>query len=226
MDFTINGFLKGVKSGFPIALGVASYGVVFGVLSRQAGLDADHALLMSAFVFAGASQFVALDMWLTPLPVVTIIITTFVVNMRHILMGAVLTEKFKSLTFPQKYASLFFLVDENWAYSLNAWKKGDNNAALLLGTGFIIFLSWFASTAVGSILGAGHIDPVKWGIDFAFTAIFIFLAIGLWQDKRDLVPWAVAAGVAVLCSHFLPGKWYILCGSISGSITGVLIHDK
>jgi 4-azaleucine resistance transporter AzlC len=226
MTFSFSGFIKGFKSGIPIAVGVASYGIVFGVLSKQAGMELIHSILMSAFVFAGASQFIAIEMWLTPLPIVTIIITTFVVNMRHILMGAVLVERFKELNLVQKYFSLFFLVDENWAYSLNEWKHGNQNAALIAGTGFCIFLSWTISTGIGSILGAGNIDPVKWGIDFAFTAIFIFLAMGMWRDKRDLIPWLVAAFAAVIVSRLFPGKWYILAGSLTGSLAGVIIHDK
>ena len=134
MEFSLRGFIKGFKAGIPIALGVASYGLVFGILSRQAGLELLPSLCMSAFVFAGASQFVALDMWVTPLPVAAIITTTFVVNIRHFLMGAVLTGRFKGMTRFQKYLSLFFLVDETWAYSLSQWKKGNTNAALLAGS--------------------------------------------------------------------------------------------
>jgi len=90
MDFSLKGFIRGFKAGIPIALGVASYGLVFGILSRQ----------------------------------------------------AVLTERFKDMTRFQKYLSLFFLVDETWAYSLSQWKKGNTNAALLAGSGFCLFLAW------------------------------------------------------------------------------------
>ncbi len=226
MFFTTDGFFKGFKSALPIALGVASYGFVFGILSRQAGLDIWTSLGMSVFVFAGASQFVALDMWTTPLPAFTIIITTFVVNMRHILMGTVLVDRFKNLNAAQKYGSLFFMVDESWAFSLNQWQQGSKNAAILAGTGFSLFLAWNLSTIAGNMLGTGTIDPAIWGIDFSFTAIFIFLAIGLWRSRQDLIPWIVAAVVAILISKIFPGKWYILAGSISGSITGVFIHDR
>jgi branched-subunit amino acid transport protein len=75
MEFSFNGFIRGFKSGIPIAIGVASYGLVFGILSRQAGLELLPSLCMSAFVFAGASQFVALDMLATPLPMAAIIVS-------------------------------------------------------------------------------------------------------------------------------------------------------
>ena len=88
---------------FQWPLGVASYGLVFGVLSRHAGMGKSDAIYMSAIVFAGASQFVALDMWTMPLPVVPLIVTTLVVNLRHVLMGAALggqTQRLKPCSDP------------------------------------------------------------------------------------------------------------------------------
>lgn len=224
--FTLDGLAAGMRAAVPMAVGVASYGLVFGVLSRQAGMSELQALFMSAFVFAGASQFVALEMWVAPLPVATLVLTTLVVNLRHILMGAVLRDKLSGLSPIQTYGSLFFLVDENWAYTMAQWQRGNRDRALLAGTGICLFLAWTLSTLAGSLAGSSGIDPVKWGIDFAFTAIFIFLATGMWRGRRDLVPWVTAAVVAVLAEQFLPGKWYILAGSISGSITGVLLHER
>ncbi len=224
--FSGAGLVRGMRAAFPMAVGVASYGLVFGVLSQQAGMSESAALFMSAFVFAGASQFVALDMWVAPLPVFTIILTTFVVNLRHVLMGAVLRDNLSGLTPAQTYGSLFFLVDENWAYTMAQWQQGNRDKSLLAGTGICLFLAWTASTLAGCLLGSSGIDPVKWGIDFAFTAIFIFLATGMWRGLRDLIPWITAGVVAVLVEHYFPGKWYILAGSLTGSITGVLIHER
>ncbi len=224
--FTLSRLTPGFKAALPMALGVASYGLVFGVLSQQAGMTKLQSLFMSAFVFAGASQFVALEMWSNTLPVFTIILTCFVVNMRHILMGAVLKEKLAGLSPFQTYGSLFFLVDENWAFTMAQWQRGNRDKALLAGTGICLFLSWTLSTALGTVAGSSGIDPVKWGIDFAFTAIFIFLATGMWQSRRDLLPWIVAGLTAVVIAHFFPGKWYILAGSITGSVTGAMIHER
>lgn len=226
IKFTTRGFVRAFKAGIPIAVGVASYGLVFGVLSGQAGFSPSQSLFMSAVVFAGASQFVALDMWQFPLPVLTLVVTTFVVNLRHVLMGAVLKKQFSGLSPLQAYGSLFFLVDENFAYTTSKWETGNRNGAMLAGTGACLFLSWTLSTFIGRLLGTGGLDPVKWGIDFAFTAIFIFLATGLWRDRKDLLPWCVSAVVAVLAARYLPGKWYILAGSLAGSLTGVICHDR
>ncbi len=225
MNFTFKGIIEGFVKALPIAVGVASYGLVFGVLSKQAGFSLFHSILMSSSVFAGASQFVVLEMWNFPLPVFTIWIATLVVNLRHMLMGISLRKHFKGLSKFKSYLSLFFLVDENWAYSMTEWKNGGTNAALLLGSGICLFCSWVSSTLIGFIIGSGISNPEKWGMDFAFTAIFIFLAKGMWSDKSDLFPWVVAAGVSVLTSKLLPGHWYIIFGAIAGSLTGGILSS-
>lgn len=219
--FTPAALARGIRLALPMAAGVATYGLVFGILSRQAGLTFAQALFMSGAVFAGASQFVALEIWALPLPVISLVMTTLVVNLRHILMGAVLKEQLAGLTRGQTLASLFFLVDENWAFFLGRWQQGDRDKSLLAGTGICIFLAWTLSTAAGCLMSTG-IDPMKWGMDFAFTAIFIFLATGLYTGKQDLLPWVTAGLVAAVSAQFLPGKWYILAGSMAGSLTGSL----
>jgi len=89
MTFTLAGVLLGAKRTIPLAISGFAIGIVFGVLARQAKLSVVDALLMSGLVYAGASQFVALSLWTAiPFPVTTIILTTFIVNMRHLLMGA------------------------------------------------------------------------------------------------------------------------------------------
>jgi predicted branched-subunit amino acid permease len=69
-------------------------------------------------------------------------------------------------------------------------------------------------------------NPARWGLDFAFTAVFLALLVGVWKGKSDLLPWGVAAIVAVAAAHWLPGKWYILLGGLVGSALGGLWHAK
>ena len=78
----------------------------------------------------------------------------------------------------------------------------------------------FCATVVGQTVGTAIADPARWGLDFAFTAVFAALLVSLWRGKRDLFPWAVAAAVAVAAERWLPGKWYILLGGLAGSGAG------
>src|SRR5260370_26486857 len=112
MTFTLPGALLGAWRAIPVAISSFTVGLVFGILARQAKLSIVQALLMSSLVFAGASQFVALSLWtVVPLPVITIILTTFVVNMRHLLMGAALRPCFSRYSPSRGDPSVFFMVD-------------------------------------------------------------------------------------------------------------------
>jgi 4-azaleucine resistance transporter AzlC len=224
--FSFAGVGRGFRRCLPISLSVFAYGMVFGVLARQAGLSLVESAFMSGWVFAGASQFVALDLWVSPLPVPAVILTTLVLNLRHVLMGAAVYPWFSSLRPRQVYPTLYFMTDENWALSMRHYAAGERDGGFLLGSGLAIYLSWFSAAVVGQMLGASIPDPARWGLDFAFTAVFAAMLVGMWKGRQDIFPWLVAALVALLTSYLLPGKWYILLGGIAGSLAGALADGK
>jgi 4-azaleucine resistance transporter AzlC len=227
ITFTLSGALLGARRTIPLAISGFTIGFVFGVLAQQAKLSVVDALLMSGLVYAGASQFVALSLWTTmPFPAITIILTTFVVNMRHLLMGASLRPWFARLPLWKAYISVFFMVDESWALTMSDFAAGGHDAAFLLGSGLTLFVAWVSSTVIGRTVGTIIQDPAQWGLDFAFTAVFIALLVGMWKGKSNLLPWTVAAIVAIAAAHWLPGKWYILLGGIAGSVVGAMTDAK
>jgi 4-azaleucine resistance transporter AzlC len=219
---TGGGLLAGARRSLPIAVGIFTYGLVFGVLARQAGLSLGESALMSSLVYAGASQFTALGLWQWPVPSVAIVLTTFVVNLRHMMMSASLYPLLAKLRRPAVYGMLFFLTDESWALTAGEMAGGGRDVAFFLGAALTLFATWQSATVVGYVLGNAIPDPARWGLDFAFIAVFIVLLVGLWRGKRDLLPWVVAAVVAVVTSRLLPGNWYILFGGLSGSLVGAM----
>ena len=227
ITFTLSGALLGAKRTIPVAISAFAIGIVFGVLARQAKLSIFDTLLMSGLVYAGASQFVALSLWnAIPFPVTTIILTTFIVNMRHMLMGASLRPWFAQLSPWKVYTTVFFMVDESWAMTMIDFAKGGRDAGFLLGSGFILYIAWVSSSVIGRTVGAWIQNPAQLGLDFAFTAVFTALLVGMWKGKSNLLPWLVAAVVAVAAAHWLPGKWYILLGGMAGSIVGAFTNAK
>ena len=118
------------------------------------------------------------------------------------------------------------MVDESWALTMSDFAKGGRDAGFLLGSGFILYIAWVSSAVVGRTVGAWIQNPAQWGMDFAFTAVFLALLVGMWKGKSNLLPWVVAAIVAVAAAHLLPGKWYILLGGITGSIVGAITDAK
>jgi 4-azaleucine resistance transporter AzlC len=222
VTFTLSGALAGARRCLPIEVSGFAIGLVFGVLARQAGIGVTETVLMSALVFSGAAQFVVLGLWAAPLPVATIALTTLVVGLRHLLMGAALGPWFSRLPPLKAYGSVFFMADENWALTMSEFSKGRRDGAFLLGGGLAMFASWTISTLIGRTIGGAVQDPARWGLDFAFTAVFLALLAGMWKGRTDLLPWAVAAVVAVAAHYWLAGQWYILLGGLAGSMAGAV----
>ena len=216
-------FWLGVRMFLPVAISIAAYGVVWGVLAGQAGLSVLEVALMSGLVFAGASQFVALDMW-TPgsLPVLSIVIAAGIVNLRMLLMSATLRPLVSHLSLPKQLGAMFFVSDEQWAMTMAEVRKGGGSVAFLLGTGVLSWFAWMGSTLCGRVLGAFIDDPTRYGLDFAFTATFLALLLGMWRGRGDLVPWVVGALAAILTSKLIEGNWYIIVGGLVGSFAGAL----
>lgn len=229
-ESTVRFSVEGIRDGFiecvPIALGVAGYGLVFGVLARQAGLSVAEAAFMSATVLAGAAQLIAINLWETPIPVIAVIGTTFIVNLRYVLMGAALRPWFSQLSPLKAYGSVFFTADENWALTMGKLKSGSQQGAYFLGSGLAIWSFWIIATVIGAVAGGVIGEPSQYGLDFVLTAVFIAIAVGLWEGKSSLLPWITAFGIAVLSAQYLPGRWYILLGGVAGSLVEVIRFDE
>ena len=230
IDPQTNPSVKGIWDGFrmaiPVMVALGIFGFVFGVLTQTKGLSTFEAVFMSGVVYAGAAQMVSVGMWTnTHLPTFLLVSTSFIICLRHILMGASIQPHFRGLSPWRVYPTLFFMMDESWALTMVQIQKNNQPpeyySAYLFSSGFFLYLAWLISTWAGNILGALIADPNRYGFDFAFTAIFLALLIGLWRGKQDLLPWLIAAGVSILCAYFIPGNWYIILGALSGSLFGV-----
>lgn len=232
--FTMAGVRRGFVACLPLGVSVAAYGVVFGVLAAKKGLAAWHAGLMSAMVFAGASQLMSLELWpdlAGPSPwaaVAALAGTVFVVNLRHTLMGMSLRRWTADEPAWRSYACLFFMTDESWALSVREIGQGGPNgrdAGFGLGAGLCVYVFWLSSTWIGAgVIGAASqaVDPVAWGLDFAFTAVFTALLVFLWRGRESLLPWVAAGVSAWVCARLLPGKWYVVIGGLTGGFVGAM----
>ena len=223
--FTRAGALAGVRQTLPLAASAFAFALAFGVLARGAGLRLAEVALMSTTVFSGTAQLVVIGLWATPLPSVPILVATLIVGLRHLLLGATLRPWLAGIAPRRAYGMLFFLTDESWALSLREFGTGRRDAAFFLGSGLTMAVAWIGGSILGRAGGNWLTDPARWGLDFAFTAVFVALLVGSWRGRRDLLPWAVAAGVALAAHRWLPGQWYILLGALAGSGAGAW-HDE
>ncbi len=220
----IDYFQKGVVANLPVAASVAAYGSVLGVLAAQKQISWAVLLLMNLSIFAGSAQFVMVDMWVAPLPIMEIILAASVINLRYVLIGASLNSVFRNSKVAQKSIIMHFVADENWAVTMASRRSGSATPAFLLGGGICLAIVWSGGTLAGHQLGMFIQNPEMFAMDFAFLAVFTALAVSLWRGKKDLLPWLTAAVVSILAEHLLPGKWYIAIGGISGALAPVILR--
>jgi 4-azaleucine resistance transporter AzlC len=211
-----------MRAAVPIAIGVAVYGVVFGLLARQVGLTFLENLLMNVFVFAGAAQTASLEMWEYPLPVLAIVGTTLLINLRLILLGAAARPWLHHQPDARVYPMLHVMADEGWSVAMNARRQGEQDIGYFLGANLLVGLAWLPSVLTGHLIGGGIGDPAAIGLDFAFTTIFAAILFGGYRTRFDLVPWGAAGVAALLASWLLPGTWYVLVGGVTGFVVGFL----
>lgn len=218
-------FYAGARACIPVVISVAAYGIVWGVLARGTGLSLLEVVLMSGLVFAGSAQFVALDLWTaTPatLPIGPLVLAALIVNLRYLLLTATLRPLFGRGEQARGALIMGIVSDETWAMTVAEMAKGRGTVAFLLGGGVFAYTCWLATTVIGHALGSAIDDPTQYGLDFAFTATFLALLLGMWKGRGDLVPWLVAALAAIVSARIVPGSWYILIGGIVGSLAGAV----
>jgi 4-azaleucine resistance transporter AzlC len=207
---------QGVAATFPVAVAALPIGLVCGALAAERGLSLAEIGLMSATVFAGASQFVAIGLWTEPLPIAAIVLATLMVNLRHVMMSASLARHMGIFSPVQRYVALYGLTDEVWAFSETRALKAPLTPAYFAGLAMPLLAVWVSSTVAGGAFGKLLGNPATLGLDFVFTAMFIGLIVGF----RALPSWAVvvtaSAVVAAMSHQLLPSPWYIIVGGIAG----------
>ena len=210
--------MRGVRAGFVASLALVPsvfvYGTVFGGLAVQAGLRAVEVWGMSLLVFAGASQFVAVPMIAAGASPLAIVVTTYVVNMRHYLMAATLAPAFRA--FPRGWLALVahLLNDESFAVAVA--RQNPPDPWVYIGSAVAVCGAFLAGVLVGTQLGGLVADPARWGLDFSFPAVFLALVA---VQLRGCAEWLIAlasAALAVAIALVLPGNWHIV-------ITGVVV---
>lgn len=210
----------------PVAGFVVPFGIAFGMAATTRSLPPDISMVMSAAVYAGASQFAVLDLWHAPLPLAMMALTVLAVNARHILLGAAIAPWMLKVPPLRRAAALFFLSDANFAQAMTARARGEHDAGVLLGSGLLMWAAWMIGTAIGAYGGAALGDLTRFGLDVVMVCYFSAMALAQWTGRADLPPWLVAAGVALAGWLLLPPGWHIIAGALAGGLTGARRHGR
>lgn len=193
-------FLKGVKAGMPIAIGYIPIAIAFGLLARSQNIPNLVSLLMSFVIYAGASQFIGINLFVLGTSFGEIVITTFLLNLRHFLMSATLSQKIESKTTKLWGALLSFgVTDETFAVSV-LQKDEPLSRHFVLGLNTIAFSAWNAGTWLGAFFAAGLPEIIKASMGFALYAMFIGLLIPHVKKSK---PALTVAAIAIIINSLL-----------------------
>ncbi len=222
-------FWSAVKDISPLALGVAIYGLAFGLLAAQAAMSELQIGVMGTIVFAGASQILAVERLVAGAGAMTAVVAAIAINLRMLLVTASIRDVYKDRPWWQLIIGAHMTTDENWALMLSARAKGRSVGYwYLVGGGACLFVTWVMSTVCGVMFANAIPEPKALGMDFAFTAAFIAIARSLWRGKPDLLPWLVSIGtVAItLLTGMLDSSWSLILGGCMGAlVAGLFPHE-
>jgi 4-azaleucine resistance transporter AzlC len=215
-------FRQGTVAVFPVVAACVPIGVVWGALAAERGLSLAEIWLMSAAVFAGASQFVAIGMWTTPLPIAAIVFATAMVNLRHMMMSASLQRRMERFSAAQRYLAYGWLTDEAWALAEARAAREPLTPAYYAGLAGPLFAVWPLASLAGGAFGKVMGDPAAFGLDFVFTALFIGLIVGFRSAPSWLPVVLASAAMALITYHLLPPPWYVIAGGLAGVAVAAL----
>jgi predicted branched-subunit amino acid permease len=223
--FTTAGILRGVRQSLPLAASVFVYGAIFGLLAKTASLTIAEAMLMSAFVFSGSAQMVAVNgMTGGQVPggaaFLAIATTILLLNARYLLYGAALRPWLGGTPPLQAYGTLAVLGDGNWILSMKAEQEGERDAGYVFGSGAAMFVPWLGGTLTGMLAGGFAANPRALGLDFMLVSFSAALCVGLLKTRGDLAVLVAAVAAAVAADRLIGPGFSVIAAAVAGGITG------
>nr|WP_298099156.1 AzlC family ABC transporter permease [uncultured Shinella sp.] len=216
------------RRGIAVAIAASPFAVLFGAISIDNGLTVAEATLMSATLYAGASQLVGVELFNHHVAPWLVVLSIFAVNFRHVLYSAAIAPHIRHLTFWQKATSLFLLTDPQFAETERRADAGLRVSYIwLMVLGFSVYVPWLCLTVVGGLLGNLIGDPRAIGIDVLLPVYFMGLVMG-FRSRANWLPVVLASGVgSVLAMHFVGSPWHVSLGALAGvAVAAVLPLDK
>lgn len=217
-------FLGGTKAALPLVLGAIPFAILFGTLAPTSGLTALATIAMSIFVFAGSAQFIVLALIAAQAPLEMILLTTFVVNLRHLLYATALVEYVKHLSLAWRAILAFGLTDESFANMSQRYLQKDKTNAhyFYLGSICCFYCTWVSFTILGVALGSMIPDMSAWGLEFAMSVTFIGMVVP-YMNSKAMISAIICAAISSLTFAHLPNKLGLIISALIGVAVGLSI---
>jgi len=222
------GFRQGAWSGLPFSLVLGPFGMLFGVLATEAGLDLAQVMGFSVLVIAGAAQVTALSLMNEQAPVVVVLVTALAVNMRMAIYTAALVSHFGSLPVWKRAIAAYWLFDQPFAMTSvditkNPQRSLNERFGFYLGVAVPLGLLWYGATLLGATLG--YLMPQNIGMDFAIPATFLALVAPLLRSLAHLAA-AFTSVVGTLLLSGLPFNSGLLVAALLALLVGAEVERR
>lgn len=220
-------YLQGVKAGVPIILGIIPVGVAFAIMARQSGFSILETIMMSATVFAGASQMVSVNMYSQGADLLAIILATFVINLRHLIMSTCIMHKMKSDNALMKALVSFGITDESFAIFTNL-ESEEATIGFFMGLISVTYSTWVLSTVLGAISVKLLPAIIANSLGISLYAMFIALLIPNVKSDFKLLYLMIFTGLLnLILVNIIGGSWaMILSTLIAASVGACLIEVR
>ena len=217
-------FFEGLRGGSAVALASAPFAALFGALAADNGMTLGEITLMSASIYAGASQMVGLELFGHNIQAWVIVLSILAVNFRHVLYSAAIARYIQHFTAVQKFFTFFLLVDPQFAETVKRGEAGQPvTFTWYLGFGIIIYIPWVFISLVGGMLGAYIGDPQTIGLDILLPAYFLGIVLG-FRKRDNFLPVALTSAVAsVIAYHFVGSPWHVSLGAAAGILLAAIM---
>ena len=216
-------FKKGLIDISPLLIPVIPFGIIFGAIGIELGFSPLITYATSLIIFGGASQIVFIQLLSGGASSLVAITSVGVINSRHFLYGAVLTEYLEKLTLIKKLMISYLVTDQTFAVSSRYFKDhkiNDKSHYHLLGAGITLWTTWQLTTIIGIFLGS--IVPDEWGLKFAIPLTFIAIIINELRKLDHLIV-MIVSGLAATFFYNFPFKSYILISPLLGLFVAYII---
>ena len=215
-------FINGAKAVIPLM--IDPFGLIFGVSGIEAGLSPAAIQGMSLFVFAGSAQFIGVGMVAAGAATGFIILTTFIINLRHMLYAATLAPHIRGLSQRWQLPLGFMLTDESFVTVIGRYQQLDESPYkhyFFLGANLGMYVTWQIWTFIGIVVGSSISNIANLGLDFALIAAFIAMLVPQLKSRPMLLA-TVVAGLVALAAHTLPNQMGLMIAALAGVIAGVI----
>lgn len=212
----------GVRDTIPLLLGVIPFGLVAGIAAVNAGLDLKHAIGFSVVVFAGASQLAAIELLGKNSPLVVVVVTAVVINLRMMMYSASIAPHLRDQPPRWKALMAYVLTDQAYALSIARYRGSDvDRRWYYVAVAFTLWVVWQVTTIAGVLLGSGV--PDAWGLEFAVPLVFLALLVPAMEDRPTTIAGLAGGAIAVLAGG-LPLNFGLLVGATAGIVAGLVVE--